>query len=134
MISADMYQDIILDYYRNPRNFGRIKNPDVKARDTNPLCGDIIEMELKLNGNKIVDAKYTGKGCAISQAAASMLTETIIGKSLDYVKKLDKEDILKLLGIEISPVRLKCALLSFKVLKVGVYKYLGETLKDEMLI
>lgn len=133
MRSSEMYQDAILDYYRNPRNFGRIKNPDAKAKDNNPLCGDVIEIELKINKNRITDAKFTGEGCAISQASASMLAESVIGKSLDYVKKLGKKDVLKLLGVEIGPVRLKCALLSLKVLKTGVYKYLGENLKEEIL-
>jgi len=129
--SADIYREIILDYYRNPRNYGKIQNPDVAQRDSNPLCGDELEMHLNIKDNKVVDVKFTGKGCAISQASASMLTELIMGKDFDYVKKLSKEDILDNLGLhDLGPARIKCALLSLKVLKSGLYSYLSEKLKD----
>jgi len=129
--SADIYREIILDYYRNPRNYGKIQNPDVAQRDSNPLCGDELEMHLNIKDNKVVDVKFTGKGCAISQASASMLTELIMGKDFDYVKKLSKEDILNNLGLnELGPARIKCALLSLKVLKSGLYSYVAEKLKD----
>jgi len=129
--SADIYREIILDYYRNPRNYGKITNPDVSQRDSNPLCGDELEMHINIKDNKVSDVKFTGKGCAISQASASMLTELIMGKDFDYVKKLSKEDILDNLGLhELGPARIKCALLSLKVLKSGLYSYLTEKLKD----
>ena len=131
MSSADIYREIILDYYRNPRNYGKIQNPDIAQKDSNPLCGDELEMHLNIKDNKVADVKFTGKGCAISQASASMLTELIIGKDFEYVKKLTKEDILDNLGLhELGPARIKCALLSLKVLKYGIYSYLSEKLKD----
>jgi nitrogen fixation protein NifU and related proteins len=129
--SADIYREIILDYYRNPRNYGKITNPDIAQKDSNPLCGDELEMHLNIKENKVVDVKFTGKGCAISQASASMLTELIMGKNFEEVKKLSKEDILDNLGLhDLGPARIKCALLSLKVLKSGLYSYLLEKLKD----
>ncbi|MCS7143320.1 MAG: SUF system NifU family Fe-S cluster assembly protein [Aigarchaeota archaeon] len=122
--------DLILDHYRNPRNFGEISDAHVKHKDSNPLCGDVVELYLKLDGDRVVDVKFKGKGCAISQASASMLTERLFNKTLDEVVKLTKADILDMLKIELSPVRLKCALLSLKVLKGGVYSYLGRKLED----
>lgn len=140
MGSADIYREIILDYYRNPRNYGKIDSPDITIRDSNPLCGDEIEIHVKFDGDKIKDVKFTGKGCAISQASASMLTEMIMGKNLEDVKKVGKEDILESLGLpNLGPARIKCALLSLKTLKLGVYSYVvekldsadAEKLKDE---
>ena len=132
-MSEEMYTEMILDYYRHPKNFGEIDNPDIKARDTNPLCGDVIEMHLKLNGNHIVEqARFSGNGCAISQAAASMLTENIEGKTLEEIRNLGKEDILNMLGIQVSAVRLKCALLGLKVLKLGTYSFLGKQMEEEI--
>jgi len=129
--SADIYREIILDYYRNPRNYGKIENPDISKRDSNPLCGDELEMHINIKDNKVSDVKFTGKGCAISQASASMLTELIMGKDFDYVKKLTKDDILENLGLpDLGPARIKCALLSLKVLKYGIYSYLSEKLND----
>ncbi len=131
MSSADIYREIILDYYRNPRNYGKIQNPDIAQRDSNPLCGDELEMHLNIKDDKVADVKFTGKGCAISQASASMLTELILGKDFDYVKKLNKEDILDNLGLhDLGPARIKCALLSLKVLKSGLYSYLVDKLHD----
>ncbi len=131
-MSSDIYKDIILDYYRNPRNFGDLPNPDVRAKDSNPLCGDIIEMQLKINDGKIEDVRSKGKGCAISQASASMLTETVKGKTLDEVKSMSKTDVLNLLGIDPGPTRIKCALLGLKVVKLGVYGYLGQAISEEV--
>jgi nitrogen fixation NifU-like protein len=129
--AENMYADVILDYYRNPRNYGSIKNADARASDVNPLCGDEIEISLKIEKNKIADIKFSGHGCAISQASASMLTEVIKGKTLDEIKALGKDDVLGLLGIEISHVRIKCALLGLKVLKLVVYSYLGQKMDEE---
>ena len=131
-MSSDIYKDIILDYYRNPRNFGDLPNPDVRAKDSNPLCGDIIEMQLKINDGKIEEIRFKGKGCAISQASASMLTETVKGKTLDEVKSMSKTDVLNLLGIDPGPTRIKCALLGLKVVKLGVYGYLGQAITEEV--
>ncbi len=132
MSSADIYRELILDYYRNPRNFGKLEKFDIDSRDTNPLCGDEIEMQIRLSdGQKIEEIRFTGKGCAISQASASMLTELAKGKQLDWVKGVAKEDIFKLLGDpELGPSRVKCALLGMKVLKTGVYGYLGSHYDD----
>ena len=131
-MSSDIYKDIILDYYRNPRNFGDLPNPDVRAKDSNPLCGDIIEMQLKINDGKIEDVRFKGKGCAISQASASMLTETVKGKTLDEAKSMSKTDVLNLLGIDPGPTRIKCALLGLKVVKLAVYGYLGQAITEEV--
>ena len=127
-MSSDFYRELILDYYRNPRNFGKLDPHDIDARDTNPLCGDEIEMQIKVSSGKdsIEEIKFIGKGCAISLASASMLTEMAKGKPLEWVKGLSRDDIQKMLGTsDLGPARIKCAMLSVKVLKVGVYTYLG---------
>ncbi len=131
MSSADIYKEIILDYYRHPRNFGKMEHPDVDARDSNPLCGDEIEMQVRVSADKkIGEIKFYGKGCAISQASASMLTEMAKGKPVEWVKTLGKNDVLEMLGNpDLGPSRIKCALLGMKVLKVGVYGYLGANLE-----
>ena len=132
MSSADIYREVILDYYRNPRNFGKLEKFDIDARDTNPLCGDEIEIQIRIGeGTKIEEIKFVGKGCAISQASASMLTELAKGKQLDWVKQVTKEDIFNMLGNpDLGPSRVKCALLGMKVLKTGVYGYLGAHYDD----
>jgi len=130
--SRMMYTEIIMDYYRNPRCFGTLDSPTFKARDTNPSCGDIIEIQVLLDrDNVITDIKFSGKGCAISQAAASMLAESVIGKPLEEVSRVGKEQVLEMIGIPVSMMRLKCALLGLKVLKVGAYKYLGREIEEE---
>jgi nitrogen fixation NifU-like protein len=118
----DLYREIIIDHYKNPQHRGHLDPNDIHFEDDNPLCGDHIEITLRLNGSSTVsEACFDGKGCAISQASADLLIESIIGKPLDEIKNLSKQHILDLLGIELGPVRLKCALLSLKVLKAGVY-------------
>jgi len=132
---SSVYSEIILDYYRHPRNKGTLDDPQISAKDSNPLCGDIIEMQLELDKNSNVsDVRFNGQGCAISQASASMLTELVKGKKLDEVRNISKEEILSLIGGQLSAVRLKCALLSLKVLKIGVYSYLGaaSTSKEDL--
>lgn len=131
-MSSDIYKDIILDYYRNPRNFGELPDAHIRAKDSNPLCGDIIEMQLKIKDGRVEDIRFKGRGCAISQASASMLTETAKGKTLEEVKAYDKQDILDLLGIDPGPTRIKCALLGLKVIKLGVYGYLGLSITEEV--
>jgi nitrogen fixation NifU-like protein len=128
----DFYRENILDHYRNPRNKGRLEHPTHMHEEHNPLCGDVIRIDLHVNEDNIIDqVRFDGHGCAISQASASMLTEMIQGKTLDEAKALSKEDILETLGIEIGPVRLKCALLSLKVLKASVYDLPDWTEEDE---
>ena len=115
------YREFILDHYKNPRNFGRLEHPDISHEEDNPLCGDVIGMDFRVTDGVIEDVRFHGRGCAISQASASLLTERLKGISLDDAKKIGKADVLGELGIEISPARIKCALLSLKVLKVGAY-------------
>jgi nitrogen fixation NifU-like protein len=114
----DFYKEYILDHYRNPRNFGHLERADVSAEDLNPLCGDVVRIELELDDEQRVrDVKFSGKGCAISQASTSMLTETIKGMKLEDVAKLPQDAVLENVGIGISPTRMKCAMLGLKVLK-----------------
>lgn len=125
----DLYRENILDHYQNPRNYGTLDNPDISYEDDNPMCGDVIRIDIKLDEhNRVSQVGFSGEGCAISTASASMLTEEILGRSLDEVKQLSKDDILDMLGIQLGPVRIKCALLSLKVLKAGVYGIGGEAL------
>ena len=122
----DLYREVIIEHYKNPSHRGKLDPNDISFADNNPLCGDHIQIDLRVGADGLVtDARFDGHGCAISQASADLLVESIIGKPLDDVKKLNKESVLELLGIDLGPVRLKCALLSLKVLKAGVYG-LGE--------
>lgn len=117
----DLYRELILDHYQNPRNKGLLENADISHEDDNPLCGDQIHLTLTLNEGIVDEVGWDGEGCAISMASASMLSETLRGLSLEEVKQISKEDIMDMLGIQLGPVRLKCALLSLKVLKAGAY-------------
>ena len=122
----DLYREVIIEHYKNPSYRGHLDPHDISFADNNPLCGDHIQVDLRVDDNDIVtDARFDGHGCAISQASADLLMETIIGKPVEEVKQLNKQDVLDMLGIDLGPVRLKCALLSLKVLKAGVYG-LGE--------
>ncbi|HLD18799.1 MAG TPA: SUF system NifU family Fe-S cluster assembly protein [Candidatus Nanoarchaeia archaeon] len=131
MSSYDLYQQNILDYYKHPRNKGKVSNPDIKFRELNPLCGDEIEVTIKLEGNKIKQILFQGSGCAISQAAASMMTEHFEGKTIEEAKNFSKDEMLRMLGIPFSPARLRCALLGIRVMKEGVYAYLDRKNKDK---
>lgn len=122
---------MIIDYSRNPVNYGEIEDHDVTFHDANPLCGDSIDIDMKINDKKVTDIKFHGKGCAICMACSSVLTEITKGKSLDEVKKIAKDDVLGELGLEnLQAVRIKCALLSLKVLKGALYTYLAKHLED----
>jgi len=126
----DLYREVIIEHYKNPAYKGHLDPHDYAFEDSNPLCGDHIEITLRVDGNgNVAEAAFDGHGCAISQASADLLIESIIGKPVEDIKALTKQHILDLLGIELGPVRLKCALLSLKVLKGGLYG-LGETLED----
>lgn len=128
----DLYREVIIEHYKNPSYRGHLDPHDISFADNNPLCGDHIQIDLRLDANGVVtEARFDGHGCAISQASADLLMETIIGKPVEEVKKLNRQDILDMLGIDLGPVRLKCALLSLKVLKAGVYG-LGEA-GDELV-
>jgi nitrogen fixation NifU-like protein len=118
----DLYRELIIEHYKNPGYRGELDPADISYEDENPLCGDHIRIDIRLDENKMVkEAAFSGHGCAISLASADLLLESIINKDIEDVKKLTKQDILDLLGIELGPVRLKCALLSLKVVKAGVY-------------
>jgi nitrogen fixation NifU-like protein len=118
----DFYRELIIDRYKNPHHKGVLDPHDFSYEDDNPLCGDEIRIDVRVDENDVVtEATFEGQGCAISMASADLLVENIVNKKLSEIKELSKEDILELLGIELGPVRLKCALLSLKVLKAGVY-------------
>jgi nitrogen fixation NifU-like protein len=117
----DIYRENILDHYKHPRNKGTLEQPDITYEDANPLCGDHIRMDLRVKDGKIAEVRFSGHGCSISQASASMLCERIEGQPVEEIKKLSRDDVLEMLGIELGPVRLKCALLALKTLKAGVY-------------
>lgn len=118
----DMYRELIIDRYKNPLYRGELDPHDISFEDENPLCGDHIRIDLRVGEDgSVKEAAFSGHGCAISQASADLLIESIYGKNLDEIKALTKEDILDILGLELGPVRLKCALLPLKVLKAGAY-------------
>jgi nitrogen fixation NifU-like protein len=113
----DLYREQILEHYKRPRHWGELDAPDAEAEDNNPLCGDELKVQLRIEDGKVADVAFSGHGCAISQAAASMSSEEVIGMPVDDLVRLDKAFVLDLLGIDISATRIKCALLSLKVLK-----------------
>ncbi|MBI5226738.1 SUF system NifU family Fe-S cluster assembly protein [Candidatus Micrarchaeota archaeon] len=136
-MSDAMYRDQILDHYKHPHNQGHLDKPDARFSDNNPLCGDEIEVFLKIGKDAkgkaiIADVKFKGQGCAISTASASMLTDEIKGLTLDQIKALTRDDVFKMLGVPISPARVKCALLSLKAIKAAVYAYLGQKLNEKV--
>ncbi|MFQ5420724.1 MAG: iron-sulfur cluster assembly scaffold protein [Anaerolineae bacterium] len=116
------YREQIIDLYESPLNFGELDPADFSYEEDNPLCGDVIRIDVRLDENdRVADVAWSGDGCAISQASASLLTEEIKGKTLDEVKAFDKDELLEMIGIPLSMARVKCALLSLKVLKAGAY-------------
>jgi nitrogen fixation NifU-like protein len=123
----EFYTGYILDHYRNPRNFGHLDAPSIVAEDINPLCGDTICVELLLDGETVQDIKFSGKGCAISQAATSMLFESITGKTLTAVAALTQDNVLEYVGIGLNPTRMKCAILGLTVLKSAAIARLAKT-------
>ena len=129
----DMYREVILDHYKNPRSYGAIEEPDAQAEGQNPLCGDEVSISVKFgaDGETIEDIRFEGRGCAISQAATSMLTELVKGRKAAEVAPLPKEELLEEIGIPLTPIRLKCAILGLGVLKVALHRAKGTPLPDE---
>ena len=117
----DLFRENILDHYKHPRNKGTLEHPDITYEDANPLCGDRIRMDIQVKDDRIDQVRFSGVGCSISQAAASMLCERIAGRPLEEIRAITRDDVLEMLGIPLGPVRLKCALLALKTLKAGVY-------------
>ncbi len=120
-MAEQLYREIILDHYRNPRNKGTLDPADFTYEDTNPLCGDEIRVDVRVAGDRVSEIRFSGRGCAISQAATSILMELADGKTLAEVKAIGRDDVLEELGAPISPARMKCAMLGLKVLKAGLY-------------
>ena len=121
-MTPDIYRETILDHYRHPRNYGDLPNANAHARDSNVLCGDVVEIQLRINANRIEEARFRGEGCAISIATASMLTEFSKGKSISEIKGLGNKELIKLLGTDPGPARIECAILSLKVMKAAIDK------------
>ena len=128
-----LYREVILDHYKNPRNHGELAGADAHAEGQNPLCGDEVSVFVKFgpDGDTIEDLSFVGRGCAISQAATSMLTELVKGRSATQVAELPKEELLDEVGIPLTPVRLKCAILGLGVLKVALNRAKGTPLPEE---
>jgi nitrogen fixation NifU-like protein len=116
-----IYREIILEHSRNPKNRGELDPADFTYQDVNPMCGDEIRIDVRVEDDHVSEIRFSGRGCAVSQASASILTEMVEGMSLDHVKAIGKEELLEEIGIPVSMARMKCALLGLKVLKAGVY-------------
>jgi nitrogen fixation protein NifU and related proteins len=127
MTFDSMYMENILDHYKQPHNKGTINNPSIKNEEKNPSCGDQIEVTATVNKSKeITEIKFNGHGCAISQASISMLTDEVKGKTTKEIIKIQKEDVLELLGVDVVPMRIKCAMLGLRVLQRGILKFEGK--------
>ena len=126
-----LYRELILDHYKNPRRHGLLDAPDAQAEGQNPLCGDEVAVSVRFDGDTIADVGFEGRGCAISQAATSMLTEIVVGRTAEDVARMPKEELLEEVGIPLTPVRLKCAILGLGVLKVALHKAKGTPLPEE---
>lgn len=122
----DLYREYILEHYRNPQNYGTMPEPTFEAEGQNPLCGDELHVQVAVDDDQRVrEVRFTGQGCAISQASMSILSDEIVGKTLDEVASMSREDVVELIGIELTPVRLKCALLGLVVVKMGMHEHAG---------
>ena len=132
-MSEQLYREIILDHYKNPRGHGVIEDADARADGQNPLCGDEVSIYVAFgeDGETIDEVKFSGRGCAISQAATSMLMEMVKGRSATEIATLPKDDLLEEIGIPLTPIRLKCALLGLGVLKVALHRAKGTPLPEE---
>ncbi len=131
MAFDDLYREVILDHYKNPRGHGALADADAEAEGQNPLCGDEVAISVALDGETIEDVRFRGRGCAISQAATSMLTELVKGRTITEVAEMPKDELLDEVGIPLTPVRLKCALLGLGVLKVALHRARGTPLPEE---
>ena len=126
-LGSDIYRQQILDHYRNPRNYGSLDDPTFSHAGENTMCGDVIEMDVEVDDDDVITSvAFSGDGCAISQASASMLTDRLVGMDLDELAEMDRDDVLEMLGVEISPMRVKCAVLAEKVAQDGAAMYRGE--------
>jgi len=126
-----LYREVILDHYKNPRGHGVIEDADAQAEGQNPLCGDEVAIFVALDGDRIEDVRFRGRGCAISQAATSMLVEMVRDRTVDEVASMSRDELLEEVGIPLTPVRLKCALLGLGVLKVALHRAKGTDLPEE---
>jgi nitrogen fixation NifU-like protein len=135
MGGSDMYRQQILDHYKNPRNYGELEESTFTHVGENPMCGDTIEIDVKLGDDDevIEDLAFRGDGCAISQAAASMLSGMLIDKSIEELQEMDRDDMIDALGVDISPMRVKCAVLAEKVAQDGADIYFGEDIDSRRL-
>jgi nitrogen fixation NifU-like protein len=131
MSTDELYREVILDHYKNPRGHGVVEPADAEAEGMNPLCGDEVSISISLDGEVIEDVKFRGRGCAISQAATSMLMEMVKGRPAQEVAEMSREELLDEVGIPLTPIRLKCALLGLGVLKVALHRAKGTPLPDE---
>ena len=133
MAFDQMYREVILDHYKNPRGHGVIEHPDAQAEGVNPLCGDEVSIFVQFaeDGETIDEVKFSGRGCAISQASTSMLMEMVKGRKASEIASLPKGDLLEEIGIPLTPIRLKCALLGLGVLKVALHRAKGTPLPQE---
>lgn len=120
----NLYQDVLTDHYRNPRNRGVLEHPDFTSGEDNPSCGDSVSMYGRVKDGRLIEVSFQGTGCVISQAAASLLTQAVLGKSLDDIMKLDAAFMRTLVGIELGPTRVRCALLALEALQKGIREYL----------
>jgi len=131
-VSTDeLYREVILDHYKNPRGHGVVEPADAEAEGMNPLCGDEVAISVSFDGDRIDDVKFRGRGCAISQAATSMLMEMVKGRTAAEVAEMSREELLEEVGIPLTPIRLKCALLGLGVLKVALHRGKGTPLPEE---
>ena len=127
MTDEEINTEILLDHYRHPHNYGQVDNPSVKLVEYNPVCGDTVQISLKVENGVISDIKFLGRGCSISQGSASMLTDRVKGKTIDEVKRIRQEEILEMLGLSLGPSREKCAILSLNTLQKCITRYEAES-------
>jgi nitrogen fixation NifU-like protein len=126
-MTSDLYREHILDHYGNPRNEGHLENPDISHERDNPVCGDVVRLDIKLENGKVREARFGGQGCVVSVAAASMFTEEIQGKTIAELKEMGDEDILRMLGVELGASRINCGVLPLRVLQEGLAQWEAET-------